>query len=156
MTLNFVFIAAVEPTFRRSGVLRSSRRMYAGVRFRSSHKLQVETIERGAEPRLKIYTFDVFPAFHRVLRNCSIRRSDLVGLDAAPADWLTSNAQHASADRASTRPAVRVLANRGVTSASVWLCLFIVGRSPVTCRRNDGRLRWRSGRPARGWAAGDR
>ena len=153
MTLNF---ALSPPANRRSGtrVFFSPHVRRGAVPFLP--QTVVETIERGAEPRLKIYTFDVFPAFHRVLRKCSTRRPDLVGLDAALADWLTSNPQDAFTDRASTHPAVRVAVNRGVTIASVWLCLFIAGRSPVTCRRNDSRLRWRSGRPARGWAAGDR
>src|SRR5579863_2785779 len=51
-------------------------------------KLPIETVERGAEPRLCVYTQDLVPAFPQFLRRFR-GMPDLVGLDAASGDWLT-------------------------------------------------------------------
>jgi hypothetical protein len=133
----------------------SRNRIHAGVRFRSFRKLRVETVERGAGPRLRLYTQTVFQAFPRFPVGGSSRYADLVGLDAAIADWLTGPGT-CSASQTYCSTACSACGGERRSKLRLYFVLSIAGRSPAACRRNDSRLRWRSWRLGRGRAAGNR
>ena len=88
----------------------------------------VETVQRGAEPRLAIYTQDARSrrSLDFLLRKVEV--PDLVGLDAASADWLTRESEQQIVNRCSDCEKVFSYAVRSVSRQSHSTLFIIAGR----------------------------